>query len=232
MEDNSEANILLKGEFSKRNLQNQSKFVEILEDLIPSQLQITYSIIQLSKYFIMVEFLQGYKSLLRLKKEKELPDNSSLRLRIDRKGKGVYNEQDFNLLYSSLKPVLPLCLEMTSAYKWWNNAMNYTRTTAVWSIICYILGLGDRHGDNIMMNVENGKVAHVDFECSFDSGKILGYPEHVHFRFTPNIQAPLGILGCYGPFIKYALDQIYHIQRYSYRIVNDLLQFDLPFTKR
>lgn len=64
---------------------------------------------------------------------------------------------------------------------------NYSKTTALWSAVCYTLGLGDRHNGNIMMHNDNGKIAHVDLECSFDIAKQLGYPEFDNCRFTPNI---------------------------------------------
>jgi hypothetical protein len=44
----------------------------------------------------------------------------------------------------------------------------FTRTTAVISIVGYILGLGDRHGENILLDSTNGGVVHVDFNCLFN----------------------------------------------------------------
>lgn len=36
------------------------------------------------------------------------------------------------------------------------------------SIVGYIVGLGDRHGENILIDRTNGDVLHVDFNCLFN----------------------------------------------------------------
>ena len=39
---------------------------------------------------------------------------------------------------------------------------NYKRSCAAYSVGCYILGIGDRHPGNIMLQ-DNGKLFHIDF---------------------------------------------------------------------
>lgn len=57
----------------------------------------------------------------------------------------------------------------------------FTRTTAVISIVGYILGLGDRHGENILLDSTNGGVVHVDFNCLFN--RVLQNIYHkIHFK--------------------------------------------------
>ena len=36
------------------------------------------------------------------------------------------------------------------------------------SMVGYILGLGDRHGENILFDSTNGDCVHVDFNCLFN----------------------------------------------------------------
>ena len=48
----------------------------------------------------------------------------------------------------------------------------YIRTCAVMSIVGYILGLGDRHGENILFDSTNGDCVHVDFNCLFN--RVIG----------------------------------------------------------
>ena len=44
----------------------------------------------------------------------------------------------------------------------------YCRSTAVMSMVGYILGLGDRHGENILFDSLTGECVHVDFNCLFN----------------------------------------------------------------
>ncbi len=39
------------------------------------------------------------------------------------------------------------------------------------SMVGFILGLGDRHLENILLDVTSGDVVHVDFNCLF--GKVI-----------------------------------------------------------
>lgn len=78
----------------------------------------------------------------------------------------------------------------------------YIRTTAVMSVIGYIMGLGDRHGENIMFDVQSGETFHVDCNMLFNRGEILTVPETVPFRLTHNMTDAMGVLGIEGPFKK------------------------------
>lgn len=44
----------------------------------------------------------------------------------------------------------------------------YCRSTAVMSMVGYVLGLGDRHGENILFDSFTGECVHVDFNCLFN----------------------------------------------------------------
>jgi serine/threonine-protein kinase ATR len=64
-----------------------------------------------------------------------------------------------------------------------------------------MLGLGDRHLDNILFEPKTGKIIHIDFECLFNKGKELGVPEIVDFRLTKNLRYGLGYLLEQGLFL-------------------------------
>lgn len=57
--------------------------------------------------------------------------------------------------------------------RWYISRMNYVRSTAVMSMIGYIMGLGDRHCENILLDTCTGETVHVDFNCLFNKGKIF-----------------------------------------------------------
>lgn len=48
----------------------------------------------------------------------------------------------------------------------------YCRSTAVMSMVGYILGLGDRHGENILFDSFTGECVHVDFNCLFNKVRL------------------------------------------------------------
>lgn len=51
---------------------------------------------------------------------------------------------------------------------WLEARLSYGRTAAVMSMIGFILGLGDRHCENILLDLTTGDVVHVDFNCLFE----------------------------------------------------------------
>ena len=84
--------------------------------------------------------------------------------------------------------------------QWFKARLNFSRTAAVWSMVGHILGLGDRHGENVLLDSTSGDVVHVDFACLFDKGLELGQPEVVPFRLTQNMVDACGIQGYEGVF--------------------------------
>ncbi|OCF57218.1 hypothetical protein L486_04674 [Kwoniella mangroviensis CBS 10435] len=87
---------------------------------------------------------------------------------------------------------------------WLASRMAYGRTLAVMSMIGYVLGLGDRHGENILFDGLSGDTVHVDLNCLFDKGKTFEIPERVPFRLTQNMVDALGVTGVEGVFRKAA----------------------------
>lgn len=99
-------------------------------------------------------------------------------------------------------PVLPswFISQFPNPSAWFAARLKYTRSCAVMSMVGTILGLGDRHGENVLLEEGNGGVFHVDFNCLFDKGLTFAQPERVPFRLTHNMVAAMGIYGYEGPF--------------------------------
>lgn len=95
------------------------------------------------------------------------------------------------------------------------------------SMVGYIIGLGDRHLDNVLIDMTTGEVVHIDYNvcfekginiynvyhfsiillhdierkcCQLSLGKSLRVPEKVPFRMTQNIETALGVTGVEGLF--------------------------------
>jgi ataxia telangiectasia mutated family protein len=75
---------------------------------------------------------------------------------------------------------------------------------ATTSIVGHVLGLGDRHTSNILLDNSTGEVVHIDLGIAFDQGKLLPIPELVPFRLTRDIVDGMGISGTQGVFQRCA----------------------------
>ena len=51
---------------------------------------------------------------------------------------------------------------------WFAKRLNYTRSVATTSIVGHVLGLGDRHISNILLDNVSGQVVHIDLGIAFD----------------------------------------------------------------
>lgn len=75
------------------------------------------------------------------------------------------------------------CTASTAAH-WRHIVRNYSVSLAVMSVIGYVIGLGDRHLDNILVKLASGDVVHIDYNVCFEKGKTLRVPEKVPFRMV------------------------------------------------
>ncbi|KAK4165341.1 Serine/threonine-protein kinase tel1 [Cladorrhinum sp. PSN259] len=84
--------------------------------------------------------------------------------------------------------------------EWFHKRTAYTRTTAAISMLGHALGLGDRHGHNILLDTKTGEVVHIDLGVAFEMGRVLPVPELVPFRLTRDIVDGMGITKTEGVF--------------------------------
>ncbi|XP_077868684.1 serine/threonine-protein kinase SMG1-like [Saccoglossus kowalevskii] len=111
----------------------------------------------------------------------------------------------------------------SGASEWWQISQSYARSTAVMSMIGYIIGLGDRHLDNVMVDLLTGEVVHIDYNVCFEKGRNLRVPEKVPFRMTPNIQTALGVTGVEGVF-RLSCEQVLKTMRKGRETLLTLLE--------
>ena len=83
---------------------------------------------------------------------------------------------------------------------WFSARLAFSRTAAVMSMVGHIVGLGDRHGENILLDELSGEVVHIDLNCLFWKGLTFDEPELVPFRLTPHMTDALGITKYEGVF--------------------------------
>ncbi|ETP45506.1 hypothetical protein F442_08117 [Phytophthora nicotianae P10297] len=85
---------------------------------------------------------------------------------------------------------------------WYRRRLAYVQSAAVTSIVGYILGIGDRHSQNILIHEETGELVHIDFGVVFDQGMALYTPETVPFRLTRDMVDGMGVSGVDGVFSR------------------------------
>lgn len=78
-----------------------------------------------------------------------------------------------------------LWLKSANSENWLERRTTYTRSLAVTSMVGYVLGLGDRHPSNILIDRASGKIIHIDFGDCFEVAMHRDkFPEKVPFRLT------------------------------------------------
>ncbi|KAI5754208.1 hypothetical protein M8J77_006768 [Diaphorina citri] len=96
-----------------------------------------------------------------------------------------------------------LWLKSPSSEVWFDRRTNYTRSLAVMSMVGYILGLGDRHPSNLMLDRLSGKILHIDFGDCFEVAMTREkFPEKIPFRLTRMLINAMEVTGIEGTYKK------------------------------
>eukprot|EP00979_Chaetoceros_neogracilis_P015731 scaffold6454_cov267-Chaetoceros_neogracile.AAC.7 len=94
-----------------------------------------------------------------------------------------------------------LWIKSTNSEEWLDRRTKFTRSIAVMSMVGYILGLGDRHPSNLMLDQISGRVLHIDFgdcfEVAINRDK---FPEKVPFRLTRMLIKAMEVSGIEGSY--------------------------------
>jgi serine/threonine-protein kinase ATR len=169
----------------------------------------TYAVMPLNEECGLIEWVDNLKTfrdiILKLYKERNIaPNYVDIRNLLDEACSGppekvnIFSEK----VLQNFPPVFHDWFVETfpDPSVWFAARLRYTRSCAVMSIVGHALGLGDRHGENILFEEDNGGTLHVDFNCLFDKGLTFEKPECVPFRLTHNIVDAFGAYGYNGPF--------------------------------
>lgn len=81
---------------------------------------------------------------------------------------------------------------------WFDRRTAYTRSVAVNSMAGYIIGLGDRHSGNILLDKSTAECVHIDLGIAFEQGRFLNTPELVPFRLTRDVVDGMGVTAVEG----------------------------------
>ncbi|OHT13632.1 hypothetical protein TRFO_16184 [Tritrichomonas foetus] len=177
-----------------------------------------YAVIPLSPLAGMIEWAEGGESFYKLiswyhqiKRPELFTEESNLYDEYAMIGKthalkhGIINRLEF---FRSLCEITnddalreAIWVKSLCAETWFTQKTNFARSTGLMSIVGYIIGLGDRHPNNILFMNNTGHAVHIDFsECFEKSSKRIIWPEKVPFRLTRMMIKAMGVSGVEGDF--------------------------------
>lgn len=111
----------------------------------------------------------------------------------------VFNDAMSKTNGEDLKRVM--WLKSKNAEAWLDRRTNFTRSLATMSMVGYMLGLGDRHPQNLLLDSVSGKVLHVDFGDCFEVAIHRDkFPETIPFRLTRMLRKAMDVSGIEGNF--------------------------------
>ncbi|XP_057966398.1 serine/threonine-protein kinase ATR [Malania oleifera] len=173
----------------------------------------TFAVIPLTEDCGMVEWVPHTRGLRHILQDIYIACGKFDRQKTNPQIKRIYDQcqgkmPEDEMLKNKILPMFPPAFHkwflttFSEPAAWFRARVAYAHTTAVWSMVGHIVGLGDRHGENILFDSTAGDCVHVDFSCLFDKGLQLEKPELVPFRLTQNMIDGLGITGYEGIFLR------------------------------
>ncbi|WVF65515.1 hypothetical protein IAT40_000243 [Kwoniella sp. CBS 6097] len=173
----------------------------------------TYNVVPLPEKTGIIEFVEGTKGIGEWLKPAHLRYRNGVDItpaefqgKISKIQDRDPNSADLVKQYSSLikrfQPVMRhfFVEKHKDPMAWFVMRLNYARSVAVTSIVGWMVGLGDRHCSNILIDQTSGELVHIDFGIVFEDGRKLRIPEKVPFRLTNDLVDGLGITGIEGTF--------------------------------
>ena len=179
----------------------------------------TYKVVPLGPQAGMIEFVANSIALSDILRPLHSEDSISFSeaREMMRGAQSLNNKERLNVYLKIAKATPPVFRvffydTFPNIDEWYRSRQVYTRGIATNSIVGFILGLGDRHLNNVLIDKRTGEPIHIDLGVAFDQGKLLPVPELVPFRLTRDIVDGLGITGVEGSFKK-GSEHVYRVLR-------------------
>jgi ataxia telangiectasia mutated family protein len=108
---------------------------------------------------------------------------------------------------------------------WWARRSRYVASCAATSMLGHVVGLGDRHCQNILLDRKTGDLVQIDLNMIFELGQSLRVPERVPFRMTRDIVDGMGPAGTRGGFSRAAEETLRLLRRQASTVLTILEVF-------
>ncbi|KAL3277397.1 hypothetical protein HHI36_012746 [Cryptolaemus montrouzieri] len=130
----------------------------------------------------------------------------------------------FRRICENFKPVFHKFFEENFLHPtvWFERRRAYIQSVATTSMCGYILGIGDRHLSNILIDKTTAEVIHIDFGIAFEQGRTLPTPETVPFRLSRDFVDAMGVSGVEGAF-KRSCEKTMTVMRDNYQTIMAIL---------
>ncbi|EAY04793.1 PIKK family atypical protein kinase [Trichomonas vaginalis G3] len=204
---------LLKGHEDTRLDERVMQLFKFLNSVVNDELRVTpYEVMPLTRDVGLIGWVPNCTTIFELVKNFRTQNNVNIEEECLESMRGV----DYNNLYldekvaafkrglkktagDDLKRIL--FIRSLDTTHWLERRKTYTASLASTSIFGYILGLGDRHMSNIMMDENTAKLIHIDFGDCFEVAQHRKlFPETVPFRLTRMLVNALEPTGYDGAF--------------------------------
>lgn len=198
---------LLKGNEDLRVDQRIMQFFDLIDSIFRKEnlCIVKYSIVPLTRYSGLISWVSGSDTLHQLICDQRTSSGRSQSLEpelLDPHCGNIFNSLNSLQKIESFNAISSKCsafeirdlfyLRSPNTASWNFQTHNFSTSTALMSMVGYLIGLGDRHPGNIMIQQDTGVVVHIDFSDSFEVTVFRQkFPEFVPFRLTRMIQNAL-----------------------------------------
>lgn len=176
----------------------------------------TYKVVGFERFFGVIEYLRDADSLghvIEATHSKLFPSEPTSRECREEMNKAVGLGREervrcFLQVCDSYSPCLGAAIEGCGPYEYFDRKRSFTHSFALSAIATYVLGLGDRHCHNILLDKKTKELINIDLNLIFDQAALLRISERVPFRLTRNI---LQVLFTSGEFqFNAQMEAIFH----------------------